>query len=67
MFRQEHLHGAMQPVAVRVFGGNGRTVGIQSTAGRLVYRVFMAGKMVQVLAGRRVNTEDAQEEKNAYL
>ncbi len=67
MFRKKQLHSAMQPVAVLVHDGNSRPVGINATAGWFVYRILVTGKMVQVLAGRQVKTEDAQEEINAYL
>lgn len=67
MLREKRLHGAVQPVAVLVNGGNNRPVRVNGTAGRLVYRILVAGKMVQVLPGRQVNAEDAQEEKNADL
>ncbi len=67
MLREIKLHGGMQPVAMLVNGGNSRTVGVNISANRLVYRILMARKVMQIFPGRQVDTEDAQEQKDAYL
>lgn len=67
MLREIKLHGGMQPVAMLVNGGNSRTVVVNVSTNWLVYRILMAGKMMQILPGRQVDTEDAQEQKDAYL
>lgn len=54
----------MEPFAMLVLCGKGRAIAGNGLAD-LVLRIFMAGKMMQVIPGRNVDTEHAQQNNSA--